>query len=66
MSSLAIPTSASTTLPPVGFHGHGHGHKKGVQPDALSTSSNAGSQAPVGASQGLFANLLQTLEQAIL
>jgi hypothetical protein len=67
MASIAISSSAST-LPPVNFHGgHGHGHKKDVQPDALSTtnSSTTGSQVPVGAAQGLFANLLQTLQQAI-
>ena len=67
MSSLAISSSASTTLPPVDFHGHGHGHgHKGLQLDALSpTSGSSAAQIPVGASQGLFANLLQSLQQAI-
>jgi hypothetical protein len=70
MSSLAISNSASTTLPVVNFHGHGHGHKKGMLADSLTSSSSSTSngtsgQLPVGAAQGLFGNLLQTLEQII-
>lgn len=71
MSSLAISNSASTTLPAVEFHKHGHGHKKGMSADSLSNTSSSGTsnsttgQLPVGAAQGLFASLLQTLEQVI-
>src|SRR5271165_555934 len=65
MSSLAISNSASTTLPAINFHGHGHGHK-GLQQDALSpTGGNTASQIPVGTLQGLFSNLLKTLEQVV-
>ncbi len=68
MSSLAISNSASTTLPAVNPHRHGHGHTRGMPADSLSTPSTSASttaQLPVGAAQGLFASLLQSLQQVI-
>lgn len=70
MSALAISNSALTTLPAVNPHKHGHGHKKGMSADSLSTPSTSTSnsttaQLPVGATQGLFASLLQSLQQVI-
>jgi hypothetical protein len=63
MSPLAISRSASSTLPAVGFHLHGH--RKALQLDSRGdSSSSSAAPIPVGSVQGLFSNLLQTLQKA--
>ncbi|HEX3914903.1 MAG TPA: hypothetical protein VHW71_15485 [Steroidobacteraceae bacterium] len=66
MSSLAIPSAVTSTLPAVNIHPHGHGHKKGsaLDPSADSDSSTA-AQIPVGSTQNLFGSLFSSLEQLI-
>lgn len=66
MSSLAIPSAVTSTLPAVNIHPHGHGHKKGsvLDPSDDSTSSTA-AQIPVGSTQNLFGSLFNSLQQII-
>ncbi|HEX3398442.1 MAG TPA: hypothetical protein VHS76_17175 [Steroidobacteraceae bacterium] len=66
MSSLAIPSAVTATLPAVNIHSHGHGHKKGspLDPTADSSSSTA-AQIPVGSTQNLFGTLFNSLQQII-
>src|ERR1700691_6061448 len=69
MSSIAIANAASATLPTVNFRSHGRaqgGHKKSSELESESASSigNVG-QMPVGATQGLLGNMLQSLQQAV-
>jgi hypothetical protein len=66
MSSLAVPSAVTSTLPEVNIHPHGHGHKKGtlLDPFTDSTSSTA-AQAPAGSTQSLFGSLFSSLQQII-
>ncbi|MEO7205590.1 MAG: hypothetical protein ABI356_02915 [Steroidobacteraceae bacterium] len=66
MSSLAIPSAVTSTLPAVNIHPHGHGHKKAsaLDPTDDSTSSTA-AQIPVGSAQNLFGSLFNSLQQII-
>ena len=66
MSSLAIPSAVTATLPAVNIHPHGHGHKKGspLDPTADSSSSNA-AQTPAGSTQNLLGSLFNSLLQVI-
>jgi len=72
MSLSAIPTSLSAALPAANFHPRGH--HRGAHADTGITGSGAGigsgaigsvGQLPVGATTGLFSNLLQSLEQVV-
>jgi hypothetical protein len=64
MSSIANLGSTAAALPQ--FNLHPHGHKKGSQVQSTDlASSNTAPQLPVRAAQNMFANLLQSLEQAI-
>jgi hypothetical protein len=66
MSSLAIPSAVTSTLPAVNVHPHGHGHKKGGLLDPTSdSSSSTAAQIPVGSTQNLFGSLFDSLEQVI-
>ena len=66
MSSLTIPSAATSTLPPVNIHPHGHGHKKGGSLDPTSdSSSSTAAQIPVGSTQNLFGSLFNSLQQLI-
>jgi hypothetical protein len=67
MSLSAISAVASAALPTVNFHPRGH--HRGVRPDngLSNTSAAAGSvgQLPVGATSGLFNQLLQSLQHTV-
>jgi hypothetical protein len=67
MSSLTIPSAATSTLPAVNIHPHGHGHKKGspLDPSSDSSSSPTAAQIPVGSAQNLFGSLFSSLQQLI-
>jgi len=66
MSSLAIPSAVTATLPAVNVHPHGHGHKKGSPLDPTAdSSSSTGAQTPVGSTQNLFGSLFNALRQII-
>jgi hypothetical protein len=66
MSSLAIPSAVTSTLPAVNIHPHGHGHKKGSPLDpAADSSSDTTAQIPVGSTQNLFGSLFNSLQQII-
>jgi hypothetical protein len=67
MSSLTIPSAATSTLPAVNIHPHGHGHKKGSPLDSSSDSSGSSTaaQIPVGSAQNLFGSLFSSLQQLI-
>jgi hypothetical protein len=77
MSLSAIPTSLSATLSAASFHPRGH-HRGSHVDNGIAGSGIAGSgsgigsgaigsvgQLPVGATTGLFSNLLQSLEQVV-
>ena len=66
MSSLAIPSSITATLPALNVHPHGHGHKKGSELDlsADSTSSTA-AQIPAATAQNLFGKAFTALEHLV-
>jgi hypothetical protein len=66
MSSLTIPSAATSTLPAVNVHPHGHGHKKGGSLDPASdSSSSTAAQIPVGSTQNMFGSLFNSLQQLI-
>jgi hypothetical protein len=66
MSSLAIPSAATSTLPAANAHPHGHGHKKGALMDPFTdSSSSTTAQIPVGSTQNLFGSLFNSLQQII-
>ncbi len=66
MSSLTIPSAATSTLPAVNIHPHGHGHKKGSPLDPSSdSSSSTAAQIPVGSAQNLFGSLFSSLQRLI-
>jgi hypothetical protein len=66
MSSLTIPSAATSALPTVNFHPHGHGHKKGGSPDPITdSSSDTAAPIPVGSTQNLLGSLLRSLQQVI-
>jgi hypothetical protein len=68
MSSIAIPSAVSSTLPAANIHphGHGHGHKNGSPLDATAdSSSDTAAQIPVGTAQNLFGSLFSSLQQLI-
>jgi hypothetical protein len=66
MSSIAIPSAVSSTLPAANIHPHGHGHKKGSPLDATAdSSSDTAAQIPVGSAQNLFGSLFSSLQQLI-
>jgi hypothetical protein len=67
MSSITIANAASNALPSVNFRPHGRGHgKKGSDMESQS-ESGVGSvgQMPVGASQPLLSNMMQSLQQVV-
>jgi hypothetical protein len=69
MSVTPSAPAVSAAMPRIGFHAHGQ--KKGVQGAAAtnsisaSTASTSGSNSTPTSTQGLFSNLLQTLEGVI-
>jgi|ERR1700722_6688316 hypothetical protein len=66
MSSIALPSAVSSTLPAANIHPHGHGHKKGSPLDASAdSSSDTAAQIPVGSAQNLFGSLFSSLQQLI-
>jgi hypothetical protein len=66
MSSLAIPSAVTSTLPAANIHPHGHGHKKGSPLDPTTdSSSDTAAQIPVGSAQNLFGSLFNLLQQII-
>lgn len=66
MSSVAMPSAITSTLPPVNNHPHGHGHKKGLSLDPTGdSSSSTAAQIPVGSTQNLFGSLFNSLQQII-
>ena len=67
MSSITSAHAASNALPTVNFHPHGRGHgKKGSDMESQSVSSiGSVGQMPVGVSQGLLGNMLQSLQQTV-
>lgn len=66
MSSLAIPSAVTSTLPAVNIHSHGHGHKKGSPLDPTAdSSSDTAAQIPVGSAQNLFGSLFNSLQRII-
>src|SRR5258708_16486561 len=66
MSSLAIPSAVTATLPAVNVHPHGHVHKKGSPLDpAADSSSSTGAQTPPGSTQNLLGSLFNSLLQVI-
>ena len=67
MSSIINTNAASIALPTVNFPPHGRGHgRKGSDLQSQSESSIGGvSQLPVGASQPLLNNLLQSLQRVV-
>jgi hypothetical protein len=67
MSSITSANAASNALPTVNFHPHGRGHgKKGSDMESQSVSSiGSVGQMPVGVSQGLLGNMLQSLQQTV-
>lgn len=66
MSSLAIPSAVTSTLPAVNIHPHGHGHKKGASLDPTADSaSDTAAQIPLGSTQNLFGSLFSSLQQII-
>ena len=66
MSSLAIPSAVTATLPEVNIHPHSHGHKKGSMLDpSADSSNNTAAQIPVGSTQNLFGSLFNSLQQII-
>jgi hypothetical protein len=66
MSSLAVPSAVTSTLPAVNIHPHGHGHKKGSLTDPFAdSSSSTTSQAPAGSTSNLFGSLFNSLQQII-
>jgi hypothetical protein len=66
MSSLAIPSAVTATLPAANIHPHGHGHKKGSPLDSSAdSSSSSAAQAPEGSTQNLLGSLFDSLQQII-
>jgi hypothetical protein len=67
MSLITSANTASNALPTVNFHPHGRGHgKKGSDMESQSVSSiGSVGQMPVGVSQGLLGNMLQSLQQSV-
>ena len=67
MSLITSANAASNALPTVNFHPHGRGHgKKGSDMESQSVSSiGSVGQMPVGVSQGLLGNMLQSLQQTV-
>jgi hypothetical protein len=66
MSSLAVPSAVTSTLPAANVHPHGHGHKKGSLMDPFTdSSSGTAAQVPVGSTQNLFGSLFNSLQQII-
>jgi len=65
MSSLAIPSAVSATLPAVNVHPHGHGHKKGSLDSSADSSSSTAAQEPAGSTQNLLGSLFDSLQQII-
>jgi hypothetical protein len=67
MSLITSAHAASNALPTVNFHPHGRGHgKKGSDMESQSVSSiGSVGQMPVGVSQGLLGNMLQSLQQTV-
>jgi hypothetical protein len=67
MSAIAIPGSASTTLPQINIrpHGHRHGGKVESTDDPSTDSTDTAAQIPVGTAQNAFGSLFQSLEQMI-
>jgi hypothetical protein len=66
MSSLALPSAITSTLPAVNIHPHGHGHKKDSLTDLVSdSSSGTAAQNPAGSTQNLFGSLFNSLQQII-
>ena len=66
MSSLAVPSAITSTLPAANIHPHGHGHKKGSLTDLFTdSSSSTAAQAPAGSTQNLFGSLFNSLQQII-
>src|SRR5258708_19564308 len=66
MSSLAIPSAVTATLPAVNVHPHGHVHRKGSPLDpAADSSSSTGAQTPPGSTQNLLGSLFNSLLQVI-
>src|SRR5258708_16162495 len=58
MSSLAIPSAVTATLPAVNVHPHGHVHKNGSPLDpAPDSSSTTPPQTPPGSTQNLLPHL---------
>jgi hypothetical protein len=64
MSSLAIPSAVTATLPAVNVHPHGHKKGSPLDPTADSSSSTA-AQTPVGSTQNLLGSLFNALRQII-
>src|ERR1700691_8691 len=67
MSLSAISAAAAAALPTVNFHPRGH--HRGVRPDNgltnSSTASGSVGQLPVGATSGMFNQLLQSLQHTV-
>lgn len=64
MSSLAIPSAITSTLPAANVHPH-HGQKKGSLTDPFADSSSSTPQTPAGSTPSLFGSLFNSLEQII-
>jgi hypothetical protein len=63
--SMSLPIAsagAPSALSATNVHSHGHGHKKGLE---SATDPASDSDAPTGSTQGLFGNLLDSMEQVI-
>jgi hypothetical protein len=67
MSSITIANAASNALPTANFRPHGRGHGKKSSDMESQSESAIGSvgQMPVGASQPLLSNMMQSLQQVV-
>src|ERR1700679_599165 len=67
MSSITIANAASNALPTAHFRPHGRGHGKKSSDMESQSESAIGSvgQMPVGASQPLLSNMMQSLQQVV-
>jgi hypothetical protein len=65
MSSITIANAASNALPTVNFRPHGRGKKSSDMQSQSESAIGSVGQMPVGASQPLLSNMMQSLQQVV-
>jgi hypothetical protein len=65
MSSITIANAASNALPTANFRPHGRGKKSSDMESQSESAIGSVGQMPVGASQPLLSNMMQSLQQVV-